>query len=70
MLASSFQFIVFPLFGGPAPERPLLKNRDFPQEKSIFSRIGQKRQFEAHNQTKPQNLAKISSNIDDFRTRF
>ena len=57
-------------FCGLAPERQLLKNSDSPQEKCIFSRIAQKKKFKAHNQTKPQNLAKTWPEIDDFRIRF
>ena len=45
----------------------MLKNSDFPKGKHIFSRIERKRQFEAHNQTKLQNLAKTWLEIDDLR---
>ena len=46
------------------------KNSDFPQEKCIFSRNAQKRQFEAHNQINPQNPAKTWPEINDFQPRF
>ena len=70
MLVSSLPFIVFLDFCGPAPERQLLKNSDFPQGKCIFSKIAQKRQLEANNQIKPQNLAKKYKKSTIFEFEF